>query len=233
MKDKYIKNNLEKIIKKSRNWSDVTKLLGMSIHGSSRKTPQKYVKLYNIDISHFETDEERILRVNGNLGRLKRIPIEEILVSGSTYTTTSNLKNRLYIEGLKERICEKCGQDETWNGEKMSLIIDHVNGDNTDNRIKNLQIVCPNCNATLLTHCRGKSGLEKIKQKELVRKNKKISNKQILNFKKKRKVERPPHKELIREIKNTSYLAVGRKYGVSDNAIRKWVKIYEKYDNMI
>lgn len=30
------------------------------------------------------------------------------------------------------------------------------------------------------------------------------------------------------EIEATSYLAVGRKYGVSDNAIRKWVRQYER-----
>jgi hypothetical protein len=36
-----------------------------------------------------------------------------------------------------------------------------------------------------------------------------------------RKVERPPYGELMEEIEATSYLAVGRKYGVSDNAVRK------------
>jgi transposase-like protein len=30
------------------------------------------------------------------------------------------------------------------------------------------------------------------------------------------------------EIKKTSYVAVGRKYGVSDNAVRKWVRFYER-----
>jgi transposase-like protein len=30
------------------------------------------------------------------------------------------------------------------------------------------------------------------------------------------------------EIAASSYLAVGRKYGVSDNAIRKWVRAYER-----
>ena len=43
-----------------------------------------------------------------------------------------------------------------------------------------------------------------------------------------RKSIRPPYSQLISEIKETSYSAVGRKYGVSDNAIRKWVRAYEK-----
>lgn len=43
-----------------------------------------------------------------------------------------------------------------------------------------------------------------------------------------RKVERPPYLQLLKEIKDSGYSAVGRKYGVSDNAIRKWVRNYEK-----
>ena len=43
-----------------------------------------------------------------------------------------------------------------------------------------------------------------------------------------RKVERPPYEKLMAEIEATSYLAVGRRYGVSDNAVRKWVRFYER-----
>ena len=32
----------------------------------------------------------------------------------------------------------------------------------------------------------------------------------------------------MREIEATSFVAVGRKYGVSDNAIRKWLRQYER-----
>jgi group I intron endonuclease len=41
-----------------------------------------------------------------------------------------------------------------------------------------------------------------------------------------RKVKRPDPDTLIKEIKESSMLAVGKKYGVSDNAIRKWLKGY-------
>jgi transposase-like protein len=43
-----------------------------------------------------------------------------------------------------------------------------------------------------------------------------------------RKVARPVYKQLLAEIASTSYVAVGRKYGVSDNAVRKWVRFYER-----
>ncbi len=35
----------------------------------------------------------------------------------------------------------------------MALVLDHINGVADDNRLENLQIVCPNCAATLTTHC--------------------------------------------------------------------------------
>jgi transposase-like protein len=43
-----------------------------------------------------------------------------------------------------------------------------------------------------------------------------------------RRVERPPYDELLREIAASSWSAVGRRYGVSDNAVRKWVRQYER-----
>jgi len=225
MKEKYRKENLEPIIKSSKNFTEVLRYLNMTIHGNSRKTLKKYIKLHNIDISHFETTNERYLRVNGELGKIKRIPLNKILVLGSTYTTTSELKNRLYNEGFKARFCEKCGQDEIWNGEKMSLILDHINGVNNDHRIENLRIVCPNCNATLPTHCRGSKFIIKNKEKSIKRKYN-IITRTI----KRRKVERPSYAQLLIEVNEIGYSATGRKYGVSDNAIRKWVKFYEKND---
>ena len=58
--------------------------------------------------------------------------------------------------------CELCGQGELWHGRPMGLILDHVNGVRDDHRIENLRIVCPNCAATLDTHCGRKNRLEPV-----------------------------------------------------------------------
>jgi len=42
--------------------------------------------------------------------------------------------------------------------------------------------------------------------------------------KKRIKAERPPISQLVEEVKKLGYCGTGRKYGVSDNAIRKWIK---------
>jgi hypothetical protein len=114
----------------------------------------------------------------------------------------------------------------------MSLILDHINGINTDNRIENLRIVCPNCNATLPTHggknAKMKSSIGRRKyyvnlNKEQIEKSN--INKLILQ----RKVKRPPYEQLINEVNELGNSGTGKKYCVSDNAIRKWIKFYEKH----
>ena len=140
-----------------------------------------------------------------------------------------------------------CGQDENWRGQTMSMILDHINGVRDDHRLENLRIVCPNCAATLPTHCGRKNRVRRAKRNCLrcqrpfvpassrqrycsrecgVRWNR--SRFSGIAKPKARKAERPPYETLEAEIAATSYSAVGRKYGVSDNAVRKWVRFYER-----
>lgn len=64
--------------------------------------------------------------------------MEKLLVENSPHCSSPKLKNRLFKEGLKEEKCEICGYTE-------SLELHHINGDHTDNRLENLQILCANC----------------------------------------------------------------------------------------
>ena len=234
--NKYSKENLEKIVRESLNKTDALKKLGNNVSGGNFNTLTRYINKYNLDISHFTENNKKIYRDLLKSGTINNIhDLKDILVVNSTYASSTHLKERLYQEGLKQRICEKCGQTENWNGEKMALILDHINGDHFDNRIENLMIVCPNCNATLSTHCRGNrygEKMEKIKKKRekaiyYCKCGKKIRKKNGICLEcssfLKRKVERPDKELLIEDVKELGYSGTGRKYGVSDNTIRKWI----------
>ena len=219
LKVKWNKENLEEIVKTSISQKEVLNKMGLRAAGSNYRTLKKYIELYELDISHFIKNYDKMV----DMTMSKKINISLVLVENSNYNR-NHLKTRLYEEGLKERKCELCGQDENWMGRHMSLIIDHINGIHNDNRLDNLRIVCPNCNATLDTFCRGNKIIEKKNEK----KEEKIKNK-ISSFLKRRKVERPSIEVIVKDIDEFGLEGTGRIYGVSGNSIKKWVKTYEKY----
>jgi hypothetical protein len=73
------------------------------------------------------------------------IPLEQLLVRGRR-TSRGHLKTRLIAAGLKQKRCEICALT-TWCGKPIGLQLHHKNGDKLDNRLVNLQILCPNCHA--------------------------------------------------------------------------------------
>lgn len=228
VKERYRKENLEPIVKSSKTIGEVLIKIGVVPTGSSYATFKKHVNVQKIDISHFvsQNDILALNRSNWKFTNKNKRNLDDILKKDVTYSTT-RLKRRLIKEGLKEDICEECGQGNIWRGKKITLILDHKNGIRTDFRFENLRIVCPNCNATFDTHCRGTKPKKK-KSKKDGRKypaRTEVWKKQKMDS---RVVNRPDYFILKKEIENLGYLAVGRKYEVSDNAIRKWVKNYEK-----
>lgn len=239
MAPRYDEEQLRIAVLQSRSVAETLRRLGMCATGGNRLTLKKYAAAWGVDMGHFDPDAVR----NESLARSWRSPqpLQEIMVESSTYSR-GHLKRRLFEEGLKQRRCEICGQDEIWQGRRMSLVLDHVNGVRDDHRLENLRVVCPNCAATLDTHCGRKNRLGPRVclhcRKEFVPKRgsqRYCSHACGVRWDRRgrplhraRRVERPPYGRLMAEIEATSYLAVGRKYGVSDNAIRKWVRTYER-----
>ena len=143
VKLKYQKDNLTEIVKNSKSVSDVINKLGLRTAGGNFKTIKNYIEIYKIDITHFETDELRIVKLK-ELSKENKIDLNLILVENSTYNRTS-LKKRLIQEKILEYKCEKCLNIGKWIGENITLQLDHKNGIFNDNRIENLRFLCPNC----------------------------------------------------------------------------------------
>jgi hypothetical protein len=207
--------------------------------GGNHKLLRHWVDdVWGISTAHFDPAAARLVGISR-----QAVPLEKVMVENSTYSR-ANLKRRLFREGLKQPNCEMCGQDENWRDGRLALILDHINGVPDDHRLENLRILCPNCAATLDTHC-GRKNLVTLYPRSCLhcgdsfrpryqsqryccsacgirwdRRGRPIPGA--------RRVERPPYEQLMAEIEETSYVAVGRKYGVSDNAIRKWVNAYKR-----
>jgi endogenous inhibitor of DNA gyrase (YacG/DUF329 family) len=58
---------------------------------------------------------------------------------------------RMFISDDQQGRCAICGTEPIWNGAPMTLVLDHVDGDSTNNRRDNLRMVCPNCDSQLPT----------------------------------------------------------------------------------
>jgi 5-methylcytosine-specific restriction endonuclease McrA len=73
-----------------------------------------------------------------------------LLVKGRR-TNRSHLKRRLLDAGIKENKCERCGIS-AWLGEPLNAQLHHENGDGSDNRIENIEFLCPNCHSQTDTY---------------------------------------------------------------------------------
>lgn len=67
--------------------------------------------------------------------------------------STGGLIHLLVARGLKEEICERCDLDDNWNGLPITLQIHHKDGNNKNNHIDNLEVLCPNCHSQTKTYC--------------------------------------------------------------------------------
>ena len=147
----YKSDEFDIIVRNSKNLVDICRNLNIGLTGGNRITIKKWIRIKKLDTSHFYIERKTSNSIK-----------KDIFVENST-SDRRVIKEKLYRENIKDRKCEMCGQDEYWLGKKISLILDHINGVNNDNRLNNLRILCPNCNSTLETNG-GKNIKNKLKQ---------------------------------------------------------------------
>ncbi|HJT76738.1 MAG TPA: HNH endonuclease [Gemmataceae bacterium] len=122
----------------------VLKRLGLSPTGANYQGMHAHFSRLGLDTSHFTGQAH--LRGRHHSWTPSR-PLTEILVKDSTYRTTSDLKARLLKVGLLVNRCAICGSPPEWQGNPLVLVLDHINGNRSDNRLENLRLLCPNCNS--------------------------------------------------------------------------------------
>ena len=195
-----------------------------NVSGSTHAHFRKRIVKLGIDTSHF-TQDTKTSQLN------KRLISDEILVKDrhEGRREPSIILRRAMIEHGFYYECSKCGNQGKWQGEKLPLEIDHKNDNCLDNRPENLHFLCPNCHSlkSVNTTKRHAPRIKVVKPKAKRKTKKPVRSKRPPKGRTHlRKVERPSMQDLERLLKTSSFVQVGKMYGVSDNAVRKWLKHY-------
>ncbi len=131
----------------------VLRRLGRPDSGAQRALLRRWITDNRLSTAHFLGRGHR--RGRPSTATPLRQP-DDILVKhvGERRTKTALLRRALCAVGVPDT-CDGCGTGPEWLGKPMTLEVDHVNGDWSDDRQENLRLLCPNCHAATATWCRG------------------------------------------------------------------------------
>ena len=149
----YTIEDVRKAVADNHSVAGVLRQLGLRPIGGNYRTINRLISKNEWDTSHFTGQGWNVgLKFRPNKG----VSDQDLFVEQSSYKCSWRLREH-YIKTTGIRRCERCGLDY-WQGQPIPLEIHHINGDNTDNRLENLLLLCPNCHA-LTNNYRGRAKL--------------------------------------------------------------------------
>ena len=137
--DNFTKEQVQQIVNNSTTKKEVAIKLGYSSDGGTvNRTLNKYFEENNIDTTSLTKS-----KTNPKYTR-ETVFCEHGIIAQHSLVSWYKKENIPYK-------CSICGQQPFWNGKPLIMILDHINGIHTDDRLENLRWVCPNCNYQLET----------------------------------------------------------------------------------
>jgi len=155
----YTRELLTEAVAASVSVAGVVRFLHQRQAGGTQAHIGRRIKALGIDTTHFTGQAHQ----RGKHSRRRHRP-EQVLVRRPPQAKRlpgSRVRQAL-IELGRADLCEGCGTGPTWRGAPLTLEVDHINGDWSDNRPENVRLLCPNCHAVTPTYCRrkGPAGVE-------------------------------------------------------------------------
>lgn len=153
---KYSKKLLEDIAQKSTSICEMMRYLDASrTSGSHHQYIKSLIKKFNIDISHFPNPKLRGALAASS--KIKRSPSDILKKRSGPYREKVHILRRAMLESRITEMCSGCGVGPIWQGRRLVLQIDHVDGDPLNNELNNVRFLCPNCHSQTNTYGKVKS----------------------------------------------------------------------------
>jgi Zn finger protein HypA/HybF involved in hydrogenase expression len=137
------------LVKDNTKWSNLSMACGYDQAGG-RNFLASRIEKHGLNTNHFDDDV---------------IPSDKIFVVDSRYTCNGEIKKRLLRDFDRSYECVACNNEHftkcdgvlMWNNKEIVLQLEHKNGNNTDNRLENLEFLCPSCHSQTSTFGGGNS----------------------------------------------------------------------------
>jgi len=135
---------MKKLIETSKSRSEIFLKLKLRKSGSAFNILNKRIKRDKFDISHFIK-----CGTSGAKGNNRTYLSENVYCKDSKI---QSIRDRVLSDSFLDYKCFTCNIINTWNDKKLTLELDHINGDRYDNRKENLRWLCPNCHSQTITY---------------------------------------------------------------------------------